>query len=249
MTAPRISIITATYNARSTLQACIDSVASQSIDVEHVLIDGLSTDGTMDVVRDNASHFSQIISEQDRGLYDAMNKGVRMVTGDVVGILNADDFYPTDDVLASVQSCFEDPGVEACYGNLNYVSEHDTLKTTRVWRAGEYTSRSFYWGWMPPHPTFFVRNDLYKKFGAFRMELGTAADYELMLRFMLRHRVTTQYIQKTLVHMRAGGVSNASLSNRFAANRMDLRAWRENDLSPLPWTLLAKPLRKVVQWL
>lgn len=249
MTAPRISIITATFNAQSTLQDCIDSVARQTIDVEHVLIDGVSTDGTMDIARANDAHLARTVSEKDRGLYDAMNKGIQTVTGDVVGILNADDFYASDDVLAAVQSCFEDSSIDACYGDLNYVAENDITKTTRVWRAGEYTPRSFYWGWMPPHPSFFVRRRVYQQYGDFRMELGTAADYELMLRFLLKHCINARYLPKTLVHMRAGGVSNASFSNRLAANRMDRQAWRVNDLSPLPWTLFAKPLRKVAQFL
>lgn len=244
-----LSLITATFNAEKTLAHNIACVAGQSVPVEHVIVDGGSRDGTMDVVAEHRRHLAQVVSEPDEGIYDAMNKGIRMVTGDVVGILNADDFYPTTDVLERVLAQFEDPQVGACYGDLWYVDADRLDKAVRRWRAGDFDRNKFYWGWMPPHPTFFVRRELYDQFGDFNLALGSAADYELMLRFLLKHRVQTHYVPQVLVHMRVGGVSNASLGNRLAANRMDREAWRVNGLRPLPWTTLAKPLRKVVQWL
>ena len=198
-----------------------------------------------------------------------MNKGIRLATGDIIGILNADDFYASPDVLAKVAAVFEDPAVEACYGDLEYVKggsrfkvqgsrlkttlnvEHRTLNgfsVVRYWQSGPFTPDRFRWGWMPPHPTFFVRRSVYEKFGLFRLDMGSAADYELMLRLLLKHRITTAYIPEVLVRMRVGGASNATLTSRIKANRMDRRAWEVNGLKPYPWTLLCKPLRKLPQW-
>ncbi|MFK7886456.1 MAG: glycosyltransferase family 2 protein [Gammaproteobacteria bacterium] len=246
---PTLSLITATFNAGATLADCLSSVAGQTAEVEHVVVDGVSSDNTLEVAREFDQHISLLISEKDRGLYDAMNKGIAAATGDVIGILNADDFYPDDQVLARVAQAFEDPEVQLSYGDLRYVEADDVSKTLRTWRAGECGPRSFYWGWMPPHPTVFVRRSVYEEFGVFDLEQGSAADYELMLRFMLKHGVQAQYIPHFMVHMRAGGVSNASWGNRWRANRKDREAWRRNDLTPYPWTIAAKPARKIVQWL
>ncbi len=171
-----------------------------------------------------------------------------MATGDVIGILNADDFYPSDDVLAKVSAVFSDPKVEACYGDLKYVDPVNVNKTVRYWKSGNYNQKKFYSGWMPPHPTFFVRRSIYEKYGAFNLDLGTAADYELMLRLLLKHGINAVYIPDVLVHMRTGGKSNLSLLNRLRANRMDRRAWSVNGLKPYLWTIPLKPLRKMSQW-
>ena len=192
-----------------------------------------------------------------------MNKGVMLATGDVIGILNADDFYATPNVLAKVASVFEDPAVMSCYGDLEYVREAGTgdestqnlklkiqnYKVVRNWKSGPFKPDKFKWGWMPPHPTFFVRRSVYEKLGLFRLDMGSAADYELMLRFLFRHRITASYIPEVLVKMRAGGVSNATVANRLRANRMDRLAWSVNGLTPYPWTLFMKPLRKLPQYL
>ena len=244
----KISIITASYNAANTLQDCLRSVRNQSENAEHILMDGASTDSTMTLVEQQRDFLAKVVSEPDCGVYDAMNKGLRLATGDIVGLLNADDFYPSNDVLEHVLDAFSDPEVDACYGDLIYVDDQDVSRVVRYWRSGGYEPESFYWGWMPPHPTFFVRRSLYEKHGLFRLELGSAADYEIMLRFLLKHRVNAVYIPKVLVHMRTGGVSNASLANRLEANRNDRRAWEANGLKPYPWTLWAKPLRKIGQW-
>jgi len=241
----RISIITATHDSASTIGDCLASVRAQGPEVEHLVVDGASTDETMALVREAGV---DAISEPDDGIYDAMNKGLRLARGDVVGILNSDDFYADDGVLRSVREAFADPRIDACYGDLAYVDARDVSRTVRYWRAGPFDRRRFRWGWMPPHPTFFVRRWAYERFGGFNLELGSAADYELMLRFLLKERLEATNIPRVLVKMRTGGVSNASWRNRLAANRMDRRAWEVNGLRPLPWTLLAKPLRKVGQW-
>ncbi|HEU4344423.1 MAG TPA: glycosyltransferase family 2 protein [Candidatus Binatia bacterium] len=278
-----LTIITATYNAAATLRHSLDSVATQQmgrkgdspftkrdcpLGFEHLLIDGGSTDGTLEIAR-QYPHITRIVSEPDRGIYDAMNKGLRLATGEIIGILNADDFYADGRVLERVAKVFEDPTVEACYGDLVYVQEtgmrHEArgngetqtpitnhhspdFKILRYWQSGSFTPDKFKWGWMPPHPSFFVRRTVYERFGLFKLDLGSAADYELMLRFLLKHRIKTAYIPEVLVCMRAGGVSNASLNNRLKANQMDRKAWEVNGLKPYPWTLLCKPLRKVPQY-
>ena len=243
-----ISIITIVRNAEKTLHECLDSVVNQSVKAERIIIDGASTDSTLKIIEHYKAENTKIISEPDHGMYDAMNKGLGMVTGDIIGILNADDFYSSNAVLQKVVDVFDDPDVDACYGDLIYVDENDTSKVIRYWKSQEYDPQRFYWGWMPPHPTFFVRRSVYGKFGVFRLDMGTAADYEIMLRFLLKHRINARYIPQVLVHMRAGGASNVTLENRIKANRMDRRAWQVNGLRPYPWTLWMKPLRKVGQW-
>ena len=181
-------------------------------------------------------------------MYAAANKGIGLATGDVIGILNADDFYFSADTLSKVVEAFSDEDVDAVYGDLVYVDRNNTGKVVRAWRSGEYQPRKFYQGWMPPHPTFFVRHRMYQQYGLFNPELGTAADYELMLRMLLKHGIHAAYIPEVLVKMRSGGVSNQSFKNRLKANLMDRKAWTVNDLSPYPWTLWMKPLRKIGQW-
>lgn len=258
----KISIITATFNAATTIRDCLESVQNQSHPrVEHIIIDAASSDTTPDILQEYKADLSQIISEPDKGIYDGMNKGLRLATGDIVGLLNGDDYYPSDDVLAKVGQVFERENVDTCYGDLVYIAEdNDGLLSTvqglgykgdrvvRYWKSGAYDPRKFYWGWMPPHPTFFVRRDVYEKYGLFNLELGSAADYEIMLRFLIKYRVKAAYIPEVLVKMRTGGVSTASVKNRLAANRMDRKAWQVNGLKPYPWTLWMKPMRKVGQW-
>lgn len=245
---PTISIITATLNTGETLSDCLDSVIRQDMDVEHIVVDGQSTDQTLQVVEQYRDSIAKVISEPDQGIYDAMNKGLSLAGGEVIGLLNADDYYPSPDILSRVAGVFENPDIDACYGDLCYLDGRDPSKVVRYWQAGEYQPRQFYWGWMPPHPTFFVRRSAYEKHGLFNLALGSAADYEIMLRLLLKHGLKAEYIPQVLVHMRTGGVSNATLANRLAANRMDKKAWVVNDLKPYPWTLWAKPMRKIGQW-
>ncbi|MCP3932535.1 MAG: glycosyltransferase [Bacteroidetes bacterium] len=245
----KISIITATYNAARTIRDCLECVRSQTAEVEHILVDGMSKDGTLDIVQGYYGDLAKIVSEPDLGIYDAMNKGLKLATSEIIGILNADDFYPAKDTLAQVLNAFDNPQIGACYGDLLYVDGRNTHKIVRNWRSGSFIPEKFYWGWMPPHPTFFVRRAVYEKHGLFNLELGSAADYEIMLRFLLKHRVRAAYIPKVLVKMRTGGVSNSTVTNRLRANKMDRMAWCVNDLRPYPWTLTLKPLRKIGQWI
>lgn len=243
-----LSIITVTFNASETLPDCLECIAKQNINVEHILIDGASTDATMKIIDAHREQLAHVVSEPDEGIYDAMNKGLELANGDVIGILNADDFYSSDNTLVNVLGVFDDPDIEACYGDLVYVDGQNTDNVVRFWYSGRFDLNKFYWGWMPPHPTFFVRRSVYERYGFFNLALGSAADYEIMLRFLLKHQVKVAYIPEVLVHMRTGGVSNMSLRNRLKANQMDRMAWKVNELKPLPWTLWAKPLRKLKQW-
>lgn len=244
-----ISIITATFNSSCTISDCISSIAAQSYPhIEHIIVDGGSTDGTVEIIKQYGNRIAKWISERDNGIYDAMNKGIAMATGDIIGILNSDDFYAHPDALAKVAAVFYDRSIDACYGDLVYINSIDSKKVVRHWRSEIYTTRSFYWGWMPPHPTFFVRKSVYEKYGVFNLELGSAADYELMLRFLLKYKVIASYITEVLVKMRTGGVSNTSMKNRLRANQLDRKAWDVNGLKPYPWTLICKPVRKIRQW-
>jgi glycosyltransferase involved in cell wall biosynthesis len=245
---PKISIITVVRNGEKTIRDCIESINRQTVPVEHIIVDGASTDGTLNILKSYDGRISALISEPDNGVYDAMNKGLARAAGDVVGILNADDFYPRHDVLERVVRSLENSGVQAVYGDLKYVNKNDTSRVVRMWRAGSYDKKKLLYGWMLPHPTFFVRREVFERFGYFNTSMGSAADYELMLRFLFRYNLNAVYIPAVLVHMRAGGLSNRSVINRLRANKMDRAAWQVNGLRPYPWTLWLKPLRKIGQW-
>ena len=243
-----ISIITATYNSAKTVRDTLESVRHQTYPrVEHIIVDGLSRDNTLDIVK-AYPHVSKCISEADKGIYDAMNKGVALATGDIVGILNSDDMYQDSTVLARVMEAFVNDHCDAVYGDLVYVDPEQTAKVRRYWKSGYYNPGSFRWGWMPPHPTFFVRRSLYERFGVFRTDFKTAADYELMLRFIHRHGAKLSYVPKVLVRMRDGGASNQTFASRLKANKEDRRAWEVNAIDPYWFTLYLKPLRKIGQY-
>ncbi|WP_266366607.1 glycosyltransferase family 2 protein [Tellurirhabdus rosea] len=246
----KVSIITVVYNGAATLRDCMQSVLNQTYpNLEYIVVDGNSSDGTQDIVRSYGDAVSCFVSEADKGIYDAMNKGIALATGDVIGILNADDFYSHDRVIENVVKTFQATGCDAAYGDLVYVSQEDTQRVTRYWKAGVYRPGAFRWGWMPPHPTFFVKRELYEKFGRFTLQFRSAADYELMLRMIHRHGVRVGYVNDVLVKMRTGGVSNRTVNNRVAANREDREAWRLNGLKPYFFTIWLKPLRKIFQFL
>lgn len=246
----KLSIITVVRNGVNTIGKCLSSVRHQDCEcsVEHIVVDGCSDDGTLELVETEGCCVAKVISEPDNGIYDAMNKGISLSSGDVIGILNADDFYASSFVLQRVADLLETKRLDSCYGDLLYVDADNLDLIKRYWVSGGFAAKKFYWGWMPPHPTFFVRRDVYEKYGLFNLDMGTAADYELMLRFLLKHRISCGYMPEILVKMRSGGVSNSSLQNRIDANRMDRKAWSVNGLKPFPWTLTLKPVRKIGQF-
>lgn len=244
----KFSIITATYNSAATIKDCLASINTQSYPyIEHIVIDGASSDNTCQLVRE-LSPRSLVFSEKDAGIYDAMNKGLAKSTGDIIGILNSDDIYMHTDILQKIVDLFESTQADAIYGDLIY-SNSETRQITRTWQAGPFSKKGFLYGWMPPHPTFFVKKSVYEQYGRFNLNLYTAADYELMLRFLYRYDIKVAYLPEILVNMRTGGASNKSIRNRLLANKGDRMAWEINNLKPYWFTLYLKPLRKITQFL
>jgi glycosyltransferase involved in cell wall biosynthesis len=244
-----ISIITATFNSATTIAETMRSVEEQDYpDIEHIIVDGLSSDNTVNIVQRYA-RTARVISEKDDGIYDAMNKGIQVASGEIIGILNSDDIYVDNAVISKVVRVFRDPAVQSCYADLQYMHAEKNTVVTRTWKSGNYKTGSFYWGWMPPHPTFFVRKSVYDKVGLFDTSLRSAADYEMMLRILVKYQLASTYLPHVIVKMRSGGMSNASLKNRIRANREDRQAWRLNGLKPYFFTLYLKPLRKITQFL
>lgn len=245
----KVSIITTTYNSASTIEHTIQSVLNQSYtNIEYIIIDGLSTDGTLDILNRYRDRLYAIVSEKDGGIYDALNKGIALATGDVIGILHSDDFYTGSDVIENVADTFNRDKCDGLYADLFYVDKDDTNKIKRKWHSGNYSDGAFLNGWMPPHPTFFVKKELYNKYGKFNLQFATAADYELMLRFIHKHKIKLSYLNKFIVKMRVGGKSNDTVKSRVTANLDDRKAWEVNGLKPRFYTLTLKPLRKIFQF-
>jgi glycosyltransferase len=245
----KISVITVCYNSADTIEETILSVTSQDYpSLEYIIVDGLSTDSTMDIINKYRDKISKVISEKDNGLYDAINKGIAACSGSVIAILHADDIYTNSSVLSAVMAVFKEKGSDTVYGDLQYVDRDNISIVKRHWTSGEYKHGMFIRGWMPPHPAFFVKKELYQKFGSYTTSLKSAADYELMLRLLHKHRCSTSYLPEVLVKMRVGGKSNVSLSNRIRANREDKKAWLMNGLQPGMFTFIRKPLSKLGQF-
>ncbi|MBG9389053.1 glycosyltransferase family 2 protein [Caenimonas aquaedulcis] len=243
----QISVITAVMNRADTLGDALRSVHGQSwAGVEHVVIDGGSTDGTLDVVRQHRAGIATLVSEPDSGLYDALNKGIAAATGDVIGFMHADDEYASPYTLERVAAAFEDPSVDAVYGDLVYVSRKEPSRVVRYWQAGRYHRGLLALGWMPPHPTFYVRREVYSRLGNFDTRFRIAADYDNMLRLLWRGRVKAAYVPEVLVRMRTGGASNRSLLNILTKSREDYTALRQNGIGGLQ-TLLLKNVTKLPQ--
>jgi glycosyltransferase len=240
----KISIITATWNCAGTVAECLASVAGQSYpDREHIVIDGASTDGTVAVLEAHRAQLAVLVSEPDQGIYDALNKGLARASGEVVGLLHADDLYADADVLARIAAAFADPAVDAVYGDLVYVSQKDTRRVIRHWRAGEYRPARLRWGWMPPHPTLYLRRALYERHGNFDLQYRIAGDYDLILRLLSRIEGRVVYLPQVLVRMRLGGASNRSLRHILRKSWEDYRALRANQMggiAALAWKNLSK---------
>lgn len=245
----KVSIITVSFNSVLTIIDTIESIRLQShSSIEYIVIDGGSTDGTRDVILRNQDIVTTYISEPDHGLYDAMNKGISLATGDVIGILNSDDVYADSEVISKVVEEFNSSPVDCVYGDLVYVDAEDLNNVKRYWRSGNYFRKAFLNGWMPPHPTFFTKRECYSVFGTYDTSFKTSADYELMLRFLYKNHLTASYLPRTIVRMREGGQSNTSLGNRLIGNKEDRAAWKKNNLIPRFYTLTMKPIRKLGQF-
>lgn len=244
----KISIITATYNSSITLRDTLESVLNQTYaDIEHIIVDGASTDDTIKIITDYSKKYNgrlKWISEPDNGLYDAMNKGIHMATGDVIGILNSDDFYASPDILSIISQKIEE--ADAVYGDLDFVDYKNTQKIIRQWRGSQHTPGSFLKGWHPAHPTFYVRRKHYEKLGGFDTTLDVSADFELMLRYIEKNKLTNKYIPRTFVKMRLGGESTGSFNKIIQGNRNVLRAFKKNGYSVSPLYFIYRLLPKVL---
>lgn len=245
----KVTIVTVCYNSKDFIQKTIDTVAQQTYgNIEHVIIDGGSTDGTVAILENNSAKI-RYISEPDKGIYDAMNKGVKLATGEVVGTLGAGDFYPNNQVISKVVAGFEQYKTDAIYGDKQYVHPENTEKVVRYWNPGIYKIENWLEGWMPPHQSFYLQKTAFVKYGLYMDEFRTAGDYELMLRMLYKHKLKAQYIPELLVTMLTGGSSTASFSHRIKANLEDRKAWQVNHLTPKWYTLYMKPLGKLGQFL
>lgn len=244
----KISIVTATWNSAATIGECLDSVAAQTwLDREHVVIDGASRDATVEVLQAQRDRFAVLVSEPDRGIYDALNKGIARASGDVVGFLHADDVYASTDVLARVAEAFDDPDVAAVHGDLQYVRKDDTSQVVRHWKSSPFNRARLRRGWMPPHPTLYVRREWYERIGGFDTRYRIAADYHSILRLFSQPDFRSAYVPEVFVKMRLGGASNRSLKNIVRKSREDLDALRRTGVGGLP-TLAWKNLSKLTQF-
>jgi len=245
----KVSIITACLNNADTLESAIQSVCEQDYaDIEYIVIDGDSTDGTKALLEKYKSKITVLISEKDKGIYEALNKGLSKATGDIVGFLHADDFYAGKTSVSKIAKAFETENIDCTYSDLQYVDRDNATKIIRNWKSEPYTDGMFLKGWMPPHPTFFLKRKWYVQYGNYNPSFSISADYELMLRMLHKHKLKAKYIPEVLVKMRTGGSSNRTLARRIKANMEDRKAWKINGLRPGPLTLLVKPLGKIGQY-
>jgi glycosyltransferase involved in cell wall biosynthesis len=246
----KVSVITAVYNNKQYLGDCIESVLAQSFrELEYIIIDGASTDGTLDIIKKYAGRISKWTSGPDSGIYDALNKGIKAATGDIIGFIHADDIYAHDKVLARVVSEMTQHNVDSCYGDLLYVDKKNTERIIRYWKSRHYREGLFQRGWMPPHPTFFVRKEIYERHGSFNTDFRIASDYELMLRFLEKEKISTLYIPEVLIKMRVGGASNRTAKNIVLKTAEDYKAWNVNGLERKFYTIPLKNLSKISQFL
>ena len=245
----KVTLLTVTFNSESYLEECIHSVISQTYkNIEHIIIDAASTDGTLDIIRRYNSHIAKWISEKDKGMYDAINKGMALATGSIIGILNSDDKLASVDVVEAIVQSFKDQYVDAVYGDLVYVDKQNTNRIIRYWKGFSYKRYRFNYGWMPAHPTFYVRTSLIADLGGYESHYYTAADYEFMARYLYRFRICAKYIPKLIVKMRDGGQSNKTIAIRLRANRRDYLAMKKNKIYfPLVVSIL-KPIIKLHQY-
>lgn len=245
----KVSIITVCLNSAKYLQDCLDSVRNQTHDnLEYIVVDGRSTDGSLKIINANKDLIDHFISEPDRGMYDAINKGIKMATGDIVGILNSDDMLASPDAIKRIVSCFKNKKTDTVYGDLVYTHPENTDTIMRFWKGKPYKRSHFNLGWMPAHPTFYIKRELISKYGLYENHFYTAADYEFMARYLYKHKCTATYLDEIIVKMRTGGMSNGNLKRRLRANRRDYLAMKKNNI-PFSFLIsIVKPLSKLHQY-
>lgn len=245
----RISIITATYNSEKTLLDTLLSLEHQSYnDIEYIIVDGASKDNTVSLIKDNCSKVTKIICESDKGIYDALNKGINAATGDVIGFLHSDDLLAYNDVISDIAEVFKSTGCDAVYGDLEYVSQNDIGKRVRLWKSGVFSRAKMQFGWMPPHPSFYMKRSCYVEYGNFCLDYRISADYDSLLRYILKQRIEISYLPKVLVKMRVGGISNRSVSSMITKSIEDIKVMRKNGIL-WPVALAYKNLSKLPQFI
>lgn len=243
----KISIITSVYNNQQTIQDAIESVLSQTYsNIEYIIVDGGSTDGTVEIIRSYGDRITKFVTEPDKGIYDGLNKGIKMATGDVVAFLHSDDIYASNDILVKIRESFWSDDIDGVYGDLVYTPKNDTSKVLRYWKSQPFEMKMLKFGWMPAHPTLFLKHSVYKQFGEFDLTFRIAADYDFMLR-VLKSGINVNYCPEVLYKMRIGGESNKSIRNVIQKSREDLRALRKNEVGGM-WTLGLKNLSKINQF-
>jgi glycosyltransferase len=245
----RISIITATYNSEKTLSDTLLSLENQTYtDIEYIIVDGASKDNTVELIKDNCTKVSKIICESDKGIYDALNKGINAASGDVIGFLHSDDLLAYNDALADIANTFETTGCDAVYGDLEYVSQEDIGKRIRIWKSGPFSRIKMRLGWMPPHPSFYMKRSCYIEYGGFSLDYRISADYDSLLRYILKRGIGMAYLPKVLVKMRVGGISNRSFSSMLSKSMEDVRVMKKNGII-WPLALVYKNLSKIPQFI
>lgn len=244
----RISIITATYNSASTIRDTLESVNAQTYpDIEHIIVDGASKDNTLDLVKKYGKRVSLIISEPDKGIYDAMNKGIKAATGDVIGILNSDDFFTSDDVISAIVFAFENNDIDAVYGDVHYVNPENLNKCVRYYSSAVFKPSLFKFGLMPAHPSFYVKRSCYEKYGVYSLDYQIASDFDLLIRFLYTHKIKYRYLKKDFVTMRTGGESTKNLNNRMLLNKEDLKACRKYGITTNMFMIMFKYVYKIFE--
>jgi len=246
----KISIITAVYNRADTIERAIRSVRSQSYpDIEHIVIDGGSTDGTLERLRSSLGNDAILVSEPDRGMYDAINKGLKLATGDVIGLLHSDDFFPGNDVLSEIATCFVDGNADAVYGDAAFFASQSPGRIVRRYSSARFTPARLAWGWMPAHTTLFLRREVYRRFGGFKLDYRIAADFDFVCRIFHDGQLRAHYIPKVLVNMQTGGLSTSGWRSTLTLNREVIRACRENQIQTNWLKLLSKYPLKALEFL
>lgn len=246
----KVSLITVTYNSALTLQDTIDSVAKQDYpDIEYIVVDGRSKDGTVELIEKNQNTISHWISEPDSGLYDAMNKGIQLATGDIVGIINSDDFYHRSDSISQVVKAFKESQKQCVYADIRFVKPGNLERTVRYYSSKKFNLNSFKWGYIPAHPTFFTYKENFEKLGLYRTDYRIAADFELLVRFLYKHKLSYYYLPLDLLKMRTGGLSTKSWKSNVIINQEDLRACKENGLKTNYFWLYSRYFRKMLEFI
>lgn len=242
----KISIITVTYNSEKTIRTTLDSVAKQTWhEIEHIIIDGSSSDRTLEIIKE-FPHVSLVISEKDEGIYDAMNKGIRKSSGDVIGFLNSDDWFYSDSIVAEIHNGFH-LNVDAVYGDLVFVKNELDSVPKRIWTSEPYKNEAFLSGWVPPHPTFYAKKSVYLQYGLFKSELMFAADFDIMCRFLEKESIVTKYLPGYKVKMRLGGATTKNITNIIKGNIEIFKSLRANGLNPGLSFIIKKILLKMKQ--